>query len=41
MGIIYGFIVEDCRKWPYVLNMSGEYSENPMPNYYDDVDVKP
>ena len=41
MGIIYGFIVEDCRKWPYVLNMLGEYPENPMPNYYDDVDVKP
>ena len=25
MGIVYGFIIEDCRKWPYVLNMLGEY----------------
>lgn len=34
MGIIYGFIVEDTGKWPYVLNMLGEYPEEPMPNYY-------
>lgn len=34
MGIIYGFIVEDTGKWPYVLNMCGEYPQEPMPNYY-------
>ena len=34
MGIIYGFIIEDTGKWPYVLNMNGEYPEEPMPNYY-------
>ena len=35
MGIIYGFIIiEDEGKWPYVLNMLGEYKEEPMPNYY-------
>lgn len=34
MGIIYGFIVADAGKWPYVLNMDGEYPEDPMPNYY-------
>ena len=34
MGIIYGFIVEDTGKWPYVLNMSGEYPSEEMPNYY-------
>jgi len=34
MGIIYGFIIEDDGKWPYVLNMLGKYPEEPMPNYY-------
>ena len=34
MGIIYGFIIKDDGKWPYVLNMFGEYPEEPMPNYY-------
>ena len=34
MGIIYGFIVEDTGKWPYALNMLGQYPEEPMPNYY-------
>ncbi|WP_242939800.1 DinB family protein [Roseburia sp. 499] len=34
MGVIYGFIVEDTGKWPYVLNMKGAYPEEPMPNYY-------
>ena len=34
MGIIYGFIIEDEEKWPYVLNMYGEYPEEPMPNYF-------
>lgn len=34
MGLIYGFIIEDAGKWPYVLNMLGEYPEDPMPNYF-------
>ena len=34
MGIIYGFIIKDAGKWPYVLNMSGEYPKEPMPNYF-------
>ena len=34
MGIIYGFIIENDGKWPYVLNMFGEYPKEPMPNYY-------
>lgn len=34
MGIIYGFIIADTGKWPYVLNMDGEYPDEPMPNYY-------
>lgn len=34
MGVIYGFIVEDTGKWPYVLNMNGEYPDQPMPNYF-------
>lgn len=34
MGIIYGFIIEDAGKWPYVLNMCGEYPDEPMPNYF-------
>lgn len=37
MGVIYGFLVEDTGKWPYVLNMLGKYPEKPMPNYYGDV----
>lgn len=35
MGLIYGFIVEDTGKWPYVLNMNGKYPDAPMPNFYD------
>lgn len=34
MGIIYGFIIKDAGKWPYVLNMNGEYPTEPMPNYF-------
>lgn len=34
MRIIYGFIVADEGKWPYVLNRDGKYPEEPMPNYY-------
>lgn len=34
MGLIYGFIIEDDGKWPFVLNMQGEYPKEPMPNYY-------
>ena len=34
MGVIYGFIIQDTGKWPYVLNMCGKYPEEPMPNYY-------
>lgn len=34
MGIIYGFLVADTGKWPYVLNMDAPYPEGPMPNYY-------
>lgn len=34
MGIIYGFIIEDAEKWPYVLNMYGKYPKEPMPNYF-------
>lgn len=34
MGIIYGFIIEDAGKWPYVLNMNGKYPEDAMPNYF-------
>ena len=34
MGIIYGFIVEDTGKWPYVLNMEGKYPEKAMPNFF-------
>ena len=35
MGLVYGFIVEDTGKWPYVLNMNGEYPGSPMPNFYE------
>ena len=34
MGIIYGFLIADTGKWPYVLNMSGAYPDSPMPNFY-------
>lgn len=34
MGIIYGFIIEDTGKWPYVLNMNREYPAEDMPNYF-------
>lgn len=34
MGIVYGFIIADEGKWPYVLNMLGKYPDEPMPNYY-------
>ncbi len=35
MGLVYGFIVEDTGKWPYVLNMNGKYPDTPMPNFYE------
>lgn len=34
MGVIYGFLIQDTGKWPYVLNMFGEYPKEPMPNYF-------
>lgn len=34
MGIIYGFVIKDAGKWPYVLNMNREYPKEPMPNYF-------
>lgn len=34
MGIIYGFLIEDTGKWPYVLNMFREYPQTSMPNYF-------
>lgn len=34
MGVVYGFIIEDTGKWPYVLNMCGAYPDSPMPNFY-------
>lgn len=34
MGVVYGFLIEDTGKWPYVLNMCGKYPDSPMPNYY-------
>ena len=34
MGVIYGFIIEDAGKWPYVLNMLGKYPNEPMPNFF-------
>ncbi len=36
MGLVYGFLVQDTGKWPYVLNMEGEYPKAPMPNFYGD-----
>lgn len=35
MGLIYGFLVRDTGKWPYVLNMEGPYPAEPMPNFYE------
>lgn len=35
MGLIYGFMIEDTGKWPYVFNMGGEYPDEPMPNFYE------
>ncbi len=34
MGIVYGFIIEDTGKWPYVLNMNNKYPDSSMPIYY-------
>lgn len=34
MGAVYGFLIEDTGKWPYVLNMNGKVPETPMPHYY-------
>lgn len=34
MGIVYGFLIQDTGKWPYVLNMNGAYPDSPMPNFY-------
>ena len=35
MGIVYGFLIRDTGRWPYVLNMTGAYPDGPMPHYYD------
>ena len=35
MGIVYGFLIRDEGKWPYVLNMNAPYPETPMPNFYE------
>ena len=35
MGIVYGFLIEDTGKWPYVLNMFGKYPEEEMPVCYE------
>ena len=35
MGIVYGFLIRDTGRWPYVLNMNGAYPDKPMPNFYD------
>ncbi len=34
MGLVYGFLIQDTGKWPYVLNMQGKMPEEPMPNFY-------
>ena len=34
MGLIYGFIVQDTGKWPFVLNQCGVIPDEPMPNFY-------
>lgn len=34
MGLIYGFLIEDTGKWPYVLNMNRSYPNEPMPNFF-------
>ena len=39
MGVVYGFIIRDAGKWPYVLNMFGAYPDSPMPNYYEEGDT--
>ncbi len=36
MGIVYGFLIQDTGKWPYVLNMEGERPRAPMPNFYEE-----
>ena len=35
MGIVYGFLIRDTGRWPYVLNMNGAYPDGPMPHWYD------
>ena len=35
MGVVYGFVIADTGKWPYVLNMNGKYPNGPMPQYYE------
>ncbi|MBR1585299.1 MAG: DinB family protein [Clostridia bacterium] len=35
MGVIYGFLIQDTGKWPYVLNMTAPYPDAPMPNFYE------
>ena len=32
--VIYGFIVADKGRWPFVLNTEGKYPGEPMPNFY-------
>ena len=34
MGMIYGFIVADTGRWPYVLNLDAPYPDGPMPSFY-------
>lgn len=39
MGLIYGFLVSDTGKWPFVLNMKGQIPEKPIPAYYGEEGV--
>lgn len=36
MGVVYGLMIQDKGKWPYVLNMEGEIPQSPMPNFYEE-----
>ena len=35
MGLIYGFLIQDEKKWPYVLNMCAPYPQTDPPVWYD------
>lgn len=39
MGLVYGFLIADTGKWPFVLNMMGQVPEKPVPVYYGDANV--